>query len=184
MFPFIIIVIVILVLLSIFLLEDVLGFDKIMKLLSLLIIVIVSGGGIYYCYNNMIKSTEEPECPNNNHHADYNEIVVKKKYGGIGIGNLCNDNGNDDKFHRIATDNDVDVKAYNENNQMYNIFNDSSNADEQITVRSQFNAGKDKQAVINRSRYNVNSIKKYFEDELSANENKVWWDDNELDAFT
>lgn len=175
MFPIILIVLVVLIVLALFLLESEIGMMGCLKSITLVIVGIFSGYGIYYCLQKL-----------NDRPINFGELAVdepkdKDKWGGLGIGELCS--GGDDKFHRIATDKDIDVQAFHKGMNVYADLTNDMSGDSQLALRSQFQAGKNKQAVINRSNYTANNIKQYFEDELEANEKKVWWDDDELDAL-
>lgn len=180
MLNLIIIVLVLLIIFALFLLESEIGFLGLIKSLLIIIIAASAGWGISYCMSKIDNQSSQ----------DVDNLIKKdspkEKWGGIGLSKLCNINkSNDDEFLKIATDRDTDVRAFHEGNEKVygNLKNDPS-GDASIARLSQIHAEKNKKAIINRSRYTVDSLKKYFEDELQANENKAWWDNDELDAYT
>lgn len=165
-----ILIIAILIIISV-ILFDIDDIIELVKLVSLFAIAIV----LIYKIKTMLENSDEDS-------DDWSvvENSPKEKWGGLGIGWLCKN----DEFPRIATDNDVDVLAYNEGNEkIFGNLNQDFSGDAQLAKRSQIHAQKNKQAVINRSRFTADSIKKYFEDELQACESKAWWDNDELDAI-
>lgn len=56
----------------------------------------------------------------------------------------------------------------------------TGDSDSRLSERQKFTGQQAKQAMENRARFNVNSIRALYEDELRANENRDWWD-NEMD---
>ena len=172
------IIIVVLVALVIFALFLVFTDISILKSIIIAVMAVLLGGGVYYCVK-AIKSNEgcgitvpEPTPTEN------------EKWGGIGLAKLCNVNrADDDTFLRIATDYDIDVQAFKKGDLVYANLDADQSGDAQMAKRNQFQSKKDKNAVINRSRFTADSVRKYYEDELQANENKTWWDNDELDAF-
>jgi hypothetical protein len=179
MFPIILIVLVILIILALFLVESEIGIYGIIKSLIIITIAILSGGGIYYC----IRKINEPN--SSGIFIPDDRIIETKKWGGLGLSTLCNtEKADDDTFLKIATDQDIDVRAFNKGCEVYADLKNDTSGDSQLAYRSQFQAGKNKNAVINRSRLTADSVRKYFEDELQSNENKVWWENDDLDAFT
>lgn len=177
MMPILLIVLVVLVMVALFLVESEIGIYGIIKSLIIISIAVLSGGGVYYCINKI----KEPNT--SNLHIPDEKHTENEKWGGIGLSKLCNvANADDDTFLRIATDRDIDVQAFHKGDQVYAKLDNDFSGDAQLAKRSQFQSEKNKQAVINRSRFTVDSIKKFFEDELIANENKTWWDNDELDA--
>lgn len=181
MLHIVIIMLVVLILFALFLLESEIGFLGLIKSLFFVCIAAAAGGGIYYAVSKL--GTDSSTSSNISSSHTY---VPKEKWGGIGLGTLCQvSNSNDESFLRIATDRDTDVQAYHHGNEkIYGQLTNDSSGDAQLARRSQINADKNKRAVINRSRFTADSVRKYFEDELDANENKAWWDNDELDAYT
>lgn len=171
--PILLVVLVVLIIAALFLLESEIGFLAIIKSLFIIAIAIVSGGGIYYCLEQLQSCNHyERSLPVQTPHT-----IVKNKWGGDGLPS------GDPETSRLGTNYDIDVQAFHKGIGVYGDLKSDSSGDAQLAIRSQFQSTKNEQAVINRSRYTVNSIKKYFEEELHANEKKNWIDNDELDAY-
>lgn len=165
-----IIVLVVLIIAALFLLESEIGFQAVLKSLAIIAIAIASGGGIYYCLEKIHGCDDDSRSlPVHN--------LIKEKWGGIGIPN------GDPETSRLGTDYDIDVQAFHKGLGVYGDLSNDKSGDAMLAARSQFQSTKNEQAVINRSRYTSNSIKKFFEDELQASEKKNWLDNDELDAY-
>lgn len=169
--PLLLIVLIVLIVSALFLLESEIGFLAIIKSLFIIAVAIVSGFTIYYCLDKI----NEQQCSERHPQSPY--TIQKTKWGGTGLPT------GDPESSRLGTDYDIDVQAFHKGMDVYGDLKTDNSGDAQIAARSQFQSTKNEQAVINRSRYTVNSIKKYFEDELSANEKKNWLDNDELDAY-
>ena len=168
-----IIVLVVLIVAALFLLESEVGFQTVMKSVIIIAIAIVSGIAIYYCIDKI-----HSNCPTADHAFSAPNLThIKPKWGGIGIPDR------DLESSRLGTDYDVDVQAFHKGMGVYGDLKNDTSGDAMLAARSQFQSMKNEQAVINRSRYTANSIKKYFEEELNASEKKNWLDDDELDAY-
>ena len=182
-----IIVLFVLIIAALFLLESYVGFMGLIKSLVIILIGSASLAGMIFYMNKCERLP--PVCENKEV-----EITVTKSadtlWGGIGLATLCqvNDPNNDDNFLRIATDRDVDVQAHKKGNEA--VYGDLSHisgdnlSDAKLARRSQIHSDNSKKAAINRSRFTADSVRKYFEEELDANENRTWWDNDELDAYT
>lgn len=169
--PLLIIVLVILIVAALFLLESEIGFQNLMKSIVIIIIAIASGTLIYYCVDQLhLTGSDIP-------HRQHTPSFIKHKWGGIGIPT------GDPESSRLGTDFDIDVQAFHKGMNVYGDLRNDTSGDAMMAARSQFQSRKNEQAVINRSKYTADSIKKYFEDELHANEKKNWLDDDELDAY-
>ena len=137
MFPLILIVLVVLIILALFLLESEFGICGIIKSLVIVAIAVLSGGGIYYC----VRKLNEP-CSANLNIPDDRPMELQK-WGGIGLAQLCDvDKADDDTFLRIATDNDIDVRAFRHGDRVYADLRNDSTGDGQLAMRSQFQAEK------------------------------------------
>jgi hypothetical protein len=168
-----IIVLVVLIIAALFLLESEIGFQQVMKSVVIIAIAILSGGAIYYCLEKIHGcDSDYRSLPTMNPHS-----MIKDKWGGIGIPN------GDPETSRLGTNYDIDVQAFHKGLGVYGDLRNDTSGDAMLAARSQFQSTKNEQAVINRSRYTANSIKKYFEEELDANEKKNWLDNDELDAY-
>lgn len=163
-----------LIIAALFILESEIGIIGIIKSLCFIIIGIASGGAIYYC----IEKINESKCsgPTESQVTAPTEFV-KQKWGGVGIPS------GDPESSRLGTEFDPDVQAFHKGMGVYADLKNDSSGDSRIAARSQFQSQKNENAVINRSKFTVNSVKKYFEDELQANEQKNWVDNEELEAY-
>lgn len=179
MIHIIIVVFVLIIMFALYFMETS-NIGEVIKIIMIIAVGAASGAAIYYLLDKTPTCAHEVVC-------EPEEVVhEKEKWGGIGLAKIAQVNrSNDDTFLKIATDYDVDVQAfYSGNEKVYGQLQNDNSGDSQLALRSRINAEKNKKAVINRSRYTADSVRKYFEDELSANENKVWWDNDELDAYT
>jgi len=167
-----IIVLVVLIVTALFLLESEIGFQALMKSIVIIFIAIASGGAIYYCLDKIGCANDSRSLPTMGPHN-----LIKEKWGGTGIPS------GDPEASRLGTNYDIDVQAFHKGMAVYGDLKNDTSGDAMLAARSQFQSTKNEQAVINRSRYTANSIKKYFEDELNASERKNWLDNDELDAY-
>lgn len=182
-----IIVLFVLIIAALFLLESYIGFAELIK--GLIIVIIAGASFAGYAYYLDSCGCKARGCENKE-----SEVKIAKPvdtlWGGIGLATLCqvNDPNNDDNFLRIATDKDIDVQAYKKGNEaVYGDLGSLSNnnlGDAKMARRSQIHSDNSKKASINRSRFTADSVRKYYEEELDANENRTWWDNDELDAYT
>lgn len=171
--PILLIVLVVLIVTALFLLESEIGFLAIIKSLVIIAIAIGSGGAIYYCLEQInLYSDTERNTPTQSPYS-----MIKNKWGGTGLPT------GDPETSRLGTYYDIDVQAFHKGLDVYSDLKTDRSGDAQLAARSQFQSTKNEQAVINRSRYTTNSIKKFFEEELNANERKNWLDNDELDAY-
>jgi hypothetical protein len=170
-----VIVLVVLIVAALFLLESEIGFQNLMKSLVIIIIAIASGIVIYYCVDQLHAACGD--VPQQHQQRQHAPSYIKHKWGGVGIPD------GDPESSRLGTDYDIDVQAFHKGMDVYGDLRNDTSGDAMLAARSQFQSQKNEQAVINRSKYTVDSIKKYFEDELHANEKKNWLDDDELDAY-
>jgi hypothetical protein len=174
----VIIILVVLIITALFLLESEIGLTGLLKTILFIAIALGAGFTAYYFIDK--KPEAVVVCKSNPI-----EHQPKELWGGIGLSKLCQtDSNNDDPFLRISTNHDVDVRAFHQGNEkVYGDLRNDYSGDARLAARSQMHAQKNKQAVINRSKFTVDSVKRYFEDELQANEDKAWWDNDELDAY-
>jgi hypothetical protein len=175
-----IIVLFVLIIAALFLLESYVGFIGLIKSLVIILIGGASLAGMIFYMSGYpaIQCETTPETK---------LLKSDTLWGGIGIASLCqvNDPNNDDNFLRIATDRDIDVQAYKKGNEaVYGDLTQDHLSDAKLARRSQIHSDNSKKASVNRSRFTADSVRKYFEDELDANENRTWWDNDELDAYT
>jgi hypothetical protein len=171
MLHILIILLVILIVVGLFLLESEIGLTGILKSIMIIAIAVVSGGAIYYCIEKI-----NEKCPGSNYDGQPYQFI-KQKWGGVGLPST------DIETSRLGTNYDIDVQAFHKGLNVYGDLKYDTSGDARLAARSQFQSQKNENAVINRSKYTTNSIKKYFEDELNASEKKNWVDNDELETY-
>lgn len=61
----------------------------------------------------------------------------------------------------------------------YNKFEEDEDGDERIANRALYNGQMNERAKINRTRFSVDSIRKFWEPELREEESRIWWGNND-----